>query len=346
MRGGHCADSVWLVRTEDPDMTRTHVAITFAIVLALGVPAPIDAQEAPRPAAAATGSGVRIGLDAFGGAGITWPAAGDSFDAAGLGKSATEFGGGARVTGLWRYLFAQVTAYRWSDTGERVFVDSTGTRFPLGIPLHVEATYVDGSIGWKVPTVTRTGRISMWSYVGAGVGATKYSEESPFGEGDDDLDTTAVSYHLLAGVEVPIVSWLGVAVDARYRFVPGVLGEGGVSGVNEQDLLGGFQTSVGLRVGFGGPAPRVRAPVSPAPAERTALPPALPPRKIDLEAGVITDAAPVFLYPDAQRTPLRTLPAGTSVRILEETSEWVRIEFSDSFGNRIGYVQRKFVRRP
>lgn len=324
----------------------TNIGITFAIVLALGMPAAVDAQEAPRPRAATpSASNVQVGLDAFGGAGITWPAASDSFDAVGLGKTAIEFGGGARVTGLWRYLFAQVTAYRWSDTGERAFVDSTGTRFPLGIPLRVEATYVDGTIGWKVPTLTDTGRIRMWSYAGAGIGATKYSEESPFAGDDDDLDTTAVSYHMLAGVEVPIVSWLAVAVDARYRFVPGVLGEGGVSGVNEQDLLGGFQTSVGLRVGFGGPTPRIRTPAPAPPAERTGPPPALP-RRADLEAGVITAAAPVFLLPDAQRTPLRTLPAGTSVRILQETPEWVRIEFTDQFGVRVGYVQRKFVRRP
>lgn len=322
------------------------IAIRLAMFFALAVPSNLDAQEAQRKPVPSAPGDVQIGIDAFGGAGITWPAASDSFEAVGLGKTATEFGGGARVTGLWRYLFAQVTAYRWSDTGERVFVDSTGTRFPLGIPLHVEATYVDGSIGWKAPTVSPTGRIRMWSYVGAGVGATRYSEESPFAGEDDDLDETGVSYHVLAGVEVPIVNWLAVAMDARYRFVPGVLGEGGVSGVNEQDLLGGFQASAGLRVGFGGPAVRVRRPPAPPPAERSTLPPVLPQKRIDLESGVIIETAPVFLYPDTQRTPLRTLPAGTSVRILEETPEWMRIEFTDSFGNRVGYVQRKFVRRP
>ncbi len=323
---------------------RKRLGVACLVFLALDTAAISHAQEAPRPAPSSTSGDVQIGLDAFGGAGITWPAAVDSFEAVGLGRRATEFGGGARVTGLWRYLFAQASAYRWSDTGERVFVDSTGTRFPLGIPLQVEATYVDASVGWKVPTVSGTGQIRMWSYVGGGMGVTTYSEESPFGDDEDVLDTTAVSYHLLAGVEVPIVRWLGIVVDARYRFVPKVLGEGGVSGANDEDLLGGFQTSAGVRLGFGGPTPRARRPASTP--ERTALPPALPQRKADLEAGVITDAAPVFLYPDATRTPLRTLAAGTSVRILEETPEWVRIEFTDNFGVRVGYVQRKFVRRP
>jgi hypothetical protein len=333
-------------------MLRTHssrlAVAALPFVVAISLPPTSDArQEAPGPAPRPAPSAVRIGVDAFGGAGITWPAASDSFEAAGLGKRATEFGGGARVTGLWRHLFVQTTAYRWSDTGERVFVDSTGTRFPLGIPLDVKATFVDASVGWKVPSVNAAGRVNVWSYVAAGMGVTTYSENSPFGEPDDDLDTTSPSYHLLAGFEVPLVNRLAVAFDARYRFVPNVLGEGGVSGANEEDFLGGFQTSIGLRFGFGdGAAPRRTRPAPPVPADRTDLPPAMPARKIDLEAGVITEAAPVFLYPDAQRTPLKTLTAGTPVRILEETPEWVRIEFTDHFGARIGFVQRKFVRRP
>ena len=52
-----------------------------------------------------------IGFDAFGGAGITWPAAADSIEAVGLESRSVEFGGGARVTGLWRQLFAQVALF-------------------------------------------------------------------------------------------------------------------------------------------------------------------------------------------------------------------------------------------
>jgi hypothetical protein len=71
----------------------------------------------------------------------------------------------------------------------------------------------------------------------------------------------------------------------------------------------------------------------------------LPPPQVDrFPTGVIAQAAPIFILPDATRTPLRTLPAGTSVRILEEKGDWIRIEFIDAqFGRRVGYVERKFV---
>ena len=47
---------------------------------------------------------------------------------------------------------------------------------------------------------------------------------------------------------------------------------------------------------------------------------------------------------DHQQAALRTLPAGTSVRVLEEKGDWVRIEFRDAqYGPRVGFVQRKFV---
>lgn len=285
-----------------------------------------------------------IGFDAFGGAGLTWPAAADSVEAAGLGSQSVEFGGGARVTGLWRYLFAQVAVHRWSETGERVFVDSTGARFPLGIPLAVKGTYVDVSAGWKTPMVTRTGRTALWTYVGAGAGVAMYSEESPFAEAGENLDSQSASYHVLGGLEVPIARWLAAAFDFRYRFVPDVLGEGGVSAALGEDVLGGVQVGAGLRVGFGGgPRPRRVVPApAPTPADRPSTePPFVQPA---VEGAVIIEAAPVYLLPDPRRVPLRTLNRGTSVRVLEEAGDWIRIQFSDpQFGPRVGYVQRRFV---
>jgi hypothetical protein len=68
------------------------------------------------------------------------------------------------------------------------------------------------------------------------------------------------------------------------------------------------------------------------------------PPQVLASAGLISQNAPVFLLPDASRTPLRTLPAGTSIRILEQKGDWVQIEFNDAqFGRRVGYVQSKFV---
>ena len=56
--------------------------------------------------------------------------------------------------------------------------------------------------------------------------------------------------------------------------------------------------------------------------------------------GMVTTNAPVFLFPDAARTPLTTLTKGTTVRVIQRQGDWYRIEFRDAqFGNRIGYIR-------
>jgi hypothetical protein len=307
------------------------------LTAALFCPPPASAQQAARPQTPADPPGV----DIFAGAGAAWPAAKDSFDALGLDSSGLEFGGGVRFTGLWKKLFAQAAVHRWTDSGERAFVDDDGNVFPLGIALDAEATYIDATIGWKEVVRNSAGRISFLTYVGAGAGVVQYSESSPLASDGDDLDATKVSYNLLGGVEMPLGRVLAVAVDGRYRFIPDVLGEGGVSSSFDEDFLGGFQFSVGLRLGFGGPRYVVPPPKPTPPA---AAPGTAPSPGARLDGGVIVATAPVFLLPDSTRTPLRTLTAGTIVRILEEKGDWVRIEFRDTqYGARVGFVQRKFV---
>ena len=272
----------------------------------------MQAQDRPQPKPTAA-SANRLGLDIFGGAGLSFPAAQDSFEAVDLSSTAFEVGGGARVTGLWRGLFVQASISRWTDDGERAFVASDGTVFPLGIPLEVKATFLDGTIGVKNAVRNSAGRISYLHYVGAGAGVVEFHESSPFAEPGDDVDTRKPSYHVLGGFEVPIAGWLAVAIDGRYRYIPDLLGDDGASSVLDDDSLGGFQASVALRVGFGGPRFVVPPPRS-APAPVTPPTEPAPDRR---PQGVIVEAAPVFLLPDATRVPLRTLPAGTNVWILE-----------------------------
>ena len=310
------------------------------LTAALVCPPPAAAQQAAaaRPQAPADPRG----LDVFAGAGAAWPAAKDSFEALGLDSPGLEFGGGVRFTGLWKKLFAQAAVHRWTDSGERAFVDEDGNVFPLGISLDAEATYIDATVGWKELVRNGAGRISFQTYFGAGAGVVQYSENSPFADDSDALDETKVSYNVLAGVEVPLGRLVAVAFDGRYRIIPDVLGEGGVSSSFDEDFLGGFQISVGVRLGFGGPRYVVPPPKAtpPAPSSRTTMP--SPGARLD--GGVILETAPVFLLPDSTRTPLRTLTAGTTVRILEEKGDWVRIEFRDTqYGARVGFVQRKFV---
>jgi hypothetical protein len=50
---------------------------------------------------------------------------------------------------------------------------------------------------------------------------------------------------------------------------------------------------------------------------------------------------------DATLEPLRTLEPGTSVMVLAEDQDWVRIQFYDPLlGPRIGYVERKHILIP
>jgi hypothetical protein len=285
-----------------------------------------------------------LGVDLFGGAVASWPSAKDSFKAVGLPSTAVDFEGGARVTGLWSGMFVQFSGARWSDTGERVFIDSDGTRFPLGIPLAVKARFMDGTIGVQAPL--STGRDPYFFFLGGGVGFVRYSESSPFADAGEDLEVTKVSYHALAAVEIPIVRRLAAVVETKYRYVPDLLGDGGASAVFGEDSFGGFNAAVGLRIGFGG-RPSVTRPSKPeeaTPAQRNP-PPKVPGTMTGRPEAVILERAPVYVLPDASRTPLRTLEAGTRIRVLQQQGDWDQIEFPDiQWGPRIGWIQRRFVR--
>ena len=81
-------------------------------------------------------------------------------------------------------------------------------------------------------------------------------------------------------------------------------------------------------------------------------PPGTPPRPVvpDITSGpigiaVTTATAPIFLRADATLKPLRQVAAGTRLRILDQTTDWVHVEFDDpQYGRRVGYVQKAFVR--
>ena len=61
----------------------------------------------------------------------------------------------------------------------------------------------------------------------------------------------------------------------------------------------------------------------------------------------VTVAAPIFLYPDPNRTPLRVADAGLAVVILKTEGDWYLVEFQDpEYGRRQGYIERRFVEVP
>jgi hypothetical protein len=61
---------------------------------------------------------------------------------------------------------------------------------------------------------------------------------------------------------------------------------------------------------------------------------------------IVLAAAPIYVYPDSARTPLRTAAADTRLRVVEERADgWVRVEFQDpQYGRRVGYVESRFLR--
>jgi opacity protein-like surface antigen len=344
---GRCAASVLRANREivvNAQRARIHYLTGLALAVAIVMPTAAAAQVQPQRRSTAPVLR-KLGFDVFGVIGKDWLIASDSLNAVSLDSKPTEIGGGVAITNLWRSLFAQATVAHWSDVGERAFIDAEGNRFPLGIALDAKTTYVDATIGWKYDVTRRNREPRLVPYVGAGMGLVIYSEKSPFAEPGEDVEIRKPSYHLLGGVEYRALKRISIVGDVRYRLIPDILGSGGTSAVLNQDAFDGLQTSVGVRLRFGG---------GPRPAKAAAPPPTAPAREMEqpkmprsvqsLDFGVIVERARVFLLPDAKRTPLRNLEPGTSVKVLEEMADWIRVEFSDpQYGPRVGFVQRKFV---
>jgi hypothetical protein len=95
--------------------------------------------------------------------------------------------------------------------------------------------------------------------VGGGIGSYHYTEQSDFADPSENVDTTHQGYIFDGGVEVRLHRWVGVAGDAHYTHVPGILGHGGVSQQfaedpsnaqrNKEKDLGGWAFRVKLVVG-------------------------------------------------------------------------------------------------
>ena len=96
----------------------------------------------------------------------------------------------------------------------------------------------------------RGGEARVTPYVGGGFGVYNYQEESDFDDPQDD----EVSFHKpgylgMAGLEFKVSRRIWTAVDVQYSRVPGILGDGGLSGALGEDDLGGFAVRFRLMVG-------------------------------------------------------------------------------------------------
>jgi hypothetical protein len=67
--------------------------------------------------------------------------------------------------------------------------------------------------------------------------------------------------------------------------------------------------------------------------------------KTEVSRGVVLQDAPIFITPDASRTPLRVAAVGTNLEVLGTENGWLNVRFQDpQYGPRVGYIEAKAVR--
>ena len=151
------------------------------------------------------------------------------------------YGGGVNVA--FGSGFVQGSVERYAETGQRVFVFEDQV-FELGISNTVTLTPILVSVGYR-----QVADPSLIGYLGGGIGRYAYKEESAFADPQDNVDEQEIGYHVMGGVETPILPWFWLGGEFQWAYVPNILGEQGVSAVFEEDDLGGF--TVRLKLSFG-----------------------------------------------------------------------------------------------
>jgi len=59
----------------------------------------------------------------------------------------------------------------------------------------------------------------------------------------------------------------------------------------------------------------------------------------------VAAAAPIFIYADASRVPLRVAIAGTRLKVIKVDGDWYNVEFQDpQYGPRIGFIEKKYLK--
>ena len=156
-------------------------------------------------------------------------------------QSLRPFLGGGLQVGFRERIFVELNATRFNQSGQRVFVTSDGTIFPLGIPLDVRLTTFEVAGGYRHPIVSW-----LWAYGAAGMTRYTYTETSSFAEPAENTDTSSAGLAVLGGIEYRVHSWVRVAGEVAHTRVHDILGSGGISKDFGEDNLGG--TAIRLRI--------------------------------------------------------------------------------------------------
>jgi len=165
----------------------------------------------------------------------------DSFEALYGSASAPVFGGGVDVSLAGRF-FVQGEVTYLKRTGERAFVFN-GEVFPLGIEQEMSLTPIGITFGYRP-----AGRGRVTPYVGGGLLVAFYREQSELGD-DGDVRETAFGGQGIAGAEIRLARLFATAIEGGYRYIPGILGEDGISKEFGEKDLGGFTVGVKVLIG-------------------------------------------------------------------------------------------------
>jgi len=171
--------------------------------------------------------------------------AADTTFRAAFGKSVEPFFGGGLQVAMDNGVFVEFGISRFKRAGQRAFFNN-GQTFQLGIPLTATITPLELSVGYRF---FASGSSRVIPYAAAGIGRYAYREESDFAVEGDNVDTHHAGYLASGGVEVRLHRWIGVAVDAQYTHIAGILGAGGISKDAGETDLGGIAGRVKVLIG-------------------------------------------------------------------------------------------------
>ena len=164
-----------------------------------------------------------------------------------------------------------------------------------------------------------------------------------------EVDKNQVGFHVGGDVSWYFTDTVGVGGMVRFTRATVKF----PAAVAEQTIsvdLGGVQAGFGLRVRFGGrkpaatPPPQDRTPSEPDPT-RIYASPDTPASPTDETFAVTLVTTPIFVRPDATRTPLRVFEPNTRLKVMRQEGAWLRVEFQHPrYGRSEGYVEAKNVR--
>jgi hypothetical protein len=214
-------------------------AVALVLLLLVAAPAAAQVRIPPQPRRGEPNAVPRVYLLAT----VQQFAAADTFETA-FGRAVQPFFGGGIEVVFRNGLFVDGAVSFFRKTGERAFVFDNEV-FPLGVSLKARVTPIELTTGYRF--ARRNSR--MTPYVGGGIGAYFYREESDFDESGDVVESSSAGYLAVAGVEFGVSRRIFTAFDVQYSFVPGILGDGGISQEFGDENLGGIAFRFRLMVG-------------------------------------------------------------------------------------------------